>query len=270
MELSVIISYYKAIDNLKVILNALNQQSNKNFEVILSEDDYNEETKKFLLSINDSYYFPITHVFQQVDDGFRKNEMLNKSIIASKTEKLVFIDGDCVPHKHFVKNYSNSFTEGYILEGRAVMLDNETTQYVKGMQSLKKMSFLNLLFTSSSKIKEGIYFPLFPLSLKMKGRGLVGRNWGIYKKHLIEINGFDMDYVHAGVGEDVDIEWRLKANGIKTKSMKNKSIVYHLFHKKGYSEKMVKFNFELLHKKQKENNIFCVNGLKTIISNKYT
>jgi GT2 family glycosyltransferase len=80
----------------------------------------------------------------------------------------------------------------------------------------------------------------------------------------MEVNGFDMDYVHAGVGEDVDVEWRLKANGIKTKSMKNISIVYHIDHPKGYSEEMVKFNFKLMNEKQKENNIRCLNGLENI------
>lgn len=265
IELTIILSYYKALNNLKLILKALNQQSNMNFEVILSEDDFNEITTKFLLDKNTLYNFPITHICQKADRGFRKNEMLNKSIIKSRTEKLVFIDGDCVPHKHFVKNYINLLKEGYLFEGRAVMLDKKTTTYLKDKQSLKKLNLLNLLFTNSCKIKEAIYFPLFPLSSRIRGRGLVGRNWGIYKKHLIEVNGFDMDYVYAGVGEDVDIEWRLKTNGIKKKSMKNKSIVFHLFHEKGYSEKMVKYNYELLYKKQKEYNIICLNGLKNIV-----
>jgi cellulose synthase/poly-beta-1,6-N-acetylglucosamine synthase-like glycosyltransferase len=264
MELTVIISYYKALDNLKLILMALNRQSKMNFEVILSEDDNNNSTVEFLSEIRNSYNFPIKHIFQKSDNGFRKNEMLNKSILESKTDKLVFIDGDCVPHKHFIKNYINSLEEGFILDGRAVMLSENITKYVKVNQSLKKLNIFNLLFTNSQKIKNGIYFPFFPLSNNWSGRGLVGRNWGVYKKHLVEINGFDSDYVYAGVGEDVDIEWRLKANGLKSKSMKNKSIVYHLFHEKGYSETMVQFNFELFYSKQKANHIICLNGLKTI------
>jgi len=265
MELTVIISYYKAMDNLRLILMALGRQSYKNFKVIISEDDNNEETKEFLMATKDLFDYPITHIFQKENKGFRKNEMLNRSIIHSKTEKLVFIDGDCIPHKHFVKNYINSLEEGYIFEGRAVLLDKKTSEQAKKEQSLKKIHFFRLLFTGSKKIKDGIYLRCFSLSYKMKGRGLVGRNWGIYKKSLIEVNGFDMDYIHACVGEDVDIEWRLKANGIKSKSIKNKAIVYHLFHPKCYSGEMVRFNYELLYKKQKANNIRCLNGLKTIL-----
>ena len=42
MKITIIISYYKALTNLKLILKALNNQSNNNFEVIISEDDQNE------------------------------------------------------------------------------------------------------------------------------------------------------------------------------------------------------------------------------------
>lgn len=264
MELTVIISYYKALDNLKLILKALNKQSCNNFEVILSEDDFNPETINFLQEYQKSYNFPIAHAYQQKDEGFRKNEMLNKSIIKSNSEKLIFIDGDCVPHKHFIKNYSKSFKEGFILDGRAVMLDYETTKFVLQNQKLNKLNIFNLLFTKSTLLKNGIYFPLFPLSLKKSGRGLVGRNWGICKKHLIEVNGFDMDYTNAGVGEDVDIEWRLKSIGVKTLLMKNKSIVYHLHHKRGSYDKMFQHNYDLFNKKQIENNIFCLNGITNI------
>ena len=38
MRLTVIISYYKALDNLRLILKALSQQSCHDFEVIVSED----------------------------------------------------------------------------------------------------------------------------------------------------------------------------------------------------------------------------------------
>lgn len=261
MQLSIVLSYYKAIQNLKLILKALNNQSNMHFELILSEDDSNEETKQFIEQHKNQFAFPITHLWQEQDNGFRKNEMLNTSILNSKTKKIVFIDGDCVPHKHFVKSYIAAIKPGFIFEGRAVMLDKKTTETIKKKQSLRQLSLSSLLFTKTQKIKDAIYFPYFPLSLRQKGRGLVGRNWAIYKKHLEEINGFDMDYIFAGVGEDVDIEWRLKSLGIKTKSMKNKAIVYHLFHPKVYSEDKVKENFELLKSKQARNKIVCEKGL---------
>ncbi len=267
MELTIIISYYKALDNLRVILQALNRQSVLNFEVILSEDDYNEETIDFVLQNAVKYKFPLIHLYQSEDKGFRKNEMLNRSILRSNTGKLIFIDGDCVPHKDFTRVYSSYVREGFIFEGRSVMLSESITHWTKKNHSLARLNFISILFSASEMKKEGIYFPFFSLSLKKGGRGLLGRNWGVSKKALLDINGFDMDYVHAGVGEDVDVEWRLKAMGLKTISMKNKAIVYHLYHPRGYSEDMVKANYHLMNEKQEDNNVFCLNGLGNVNSN---
>ena len=261
MELTVVVSYYKAIDNLKIILQALNNQSNNNFELILSEDDYNENTIKFILDNKHLYSFPITHLYQKEDNGFRKNSMLNRCIIASKAEKIAFIDGDCIPHKHFVKAYLNQLETGCFFAGRAVMLGEKISKRIIEKQSLKQMSFFALLFTSSEKVKDAIYFPY--LSLSHKTRGLVGRNWGVNKKHLIDINGFDNDYVRPGVGEDTDVEWRLIESGVKMKSIKNKAIVYHIYHPRTYTQKEVRFNYDLMAKKQKANNYVCLSGINT-------
>jgi hypothetical protein len=83
----------------------------------------------------------------------------------------------------------------------------------------------------------------------------------VAKKDLLAVNGFDADYVRAGVGEDNDIEWRLLENGVGFKSMKNKAIVYHLHHERSYSEDGVQANFRLWDEKKKANHIRCLNGI---------
>lgn len=264
MDLTVIISYYKAIDNLRLILKALDRQTFNNFEVIVSEDDNNKDTIDYILKNKDLFNFPITHLYQKKDNGFRKNKMLNRSIIESKTEKLIFIDGDCIPHRHFVKEYAKNIkeNENYYYSGRAVFLNKNLSEKISTTQSLEMINQFLFLLTNSKKIKDGLYFPAF--SLSHKARAIVGRNWGICKKLLLDINGFDEDYVFAAVGEDNDVEWRLAANGNKIKSMKNKAIVYHLYHPRTYSAENVKFNTKLMDKKQGENNIACLNGIKSI------
>ena len=262
MKITIVISYYKALDNLKIIIEALNNQSDRDFELIVSEDDINQETLNFIEDAKIISPFDIYHIHQLEDKGFRKNKMLNRAILTSHTDYMVFIDGDCIPHKYFVKQYKDSFREGFIFIGRSVMLSEKLSQQIKKEQTISKLTFTNVLFSNSKMKKEGIYFPSFQLSAKT--RGLVGRNWGIYKQHLIDVNGFDEDYVFAGVGEDVDIEWRLLSSGITRKSVKNKAIVYHLYHERGYSEVNVAQNYQLLFEKQKKNNIVCLNGLEKL------
>ncbi|WP_075340871.1 glycosyltransferase [Tenacibaculum agarivorans] len=262
VKLSVIISYYKALENLKLILEALQNQSSKEFEAIISEDDNNQETIDFLNTNREQYNFSILHVNQEKDDGFRKTMMLNKSIRASTSETLVFIDGDCIPHKHFVKAYVTHIQEGVMLKGRRVMLGEKITTKITTQKTLKPLQTLSILLSDSDKKKEGIYLKNKSLVMTMKDKGLLGCNWGIQKKHLIEINGFDEDYVRAAVGEDTDIEWRLKRMGIGSKSMKNKAIVYHLHHERGYSTEGVDMNRALLKEKMDKDLYKCLNGLE--------
>ena len=188
--------------------------------------------------------------------------MLNKSLRLCRTELVVFIDGDCIPHRHFVREYISHLKEDIFLGGRAVMLGQKISADMLKDHSIKKLSFLSLLFSDSKKIKEGMYFPFFPLTHKV--RGLSGRNWGVMKKSLLEINGFDEDYQSAGVGEDVDIEWRLLAKGLKRESIKNKAIVYHLYHPRGYGQEGVQQNYAKLKMKKAGNQVRCLHGIETL------
>jgi len=264
VKLSVIISYYKALDNLKLILDALNNQSSNNFEVIISEDDNNKETLNFINSNKKLYNFKILHVNQKKDDGFRKTMMLNKSILKSNADTLVFIDGDCIPHKEFVKAYIKESEANVMLKGRRVMLGEKISSKLKKSKSLSLLNTVSIIFSDSKKKKEALYFGSKSLTRSIKNKGLLGCNWGIKKKHLIDLNGFDEDYNRAAVGEDTDIEWRLLRHGIGSKSMKNKAIVYHLFHEKTYSKEGVEKNNILLANKIKANNFICLNGIKKL------
>jgi len=261
-KLTVIISYYKALDKKKIILKALNNQSVQDFEVIISKDDNNELTTDFYNQNQSNYNFSLLHIHQKEDNGFQKNKVLNRSILAANSDLLAFIDGDCVPHRHFVKAYVDNMKTGFYYPGRAVFLSAETSEKLVKNQDLKQLEFANLLFAKTEKLRDGIYSPKLRLSYKF--RGIVGRNWGIPKQHLLDINGFDEDYILAGVGEDIDIEWRLRANGLDKKSVKNKAIVYHIFHPKNYSEADVQKNLVVFEAKKKLGNIRCLNGIERL------
>lgn len=262
MKISLVVSYYKNLENLDLILKGLALQSEKDFELIIAEDDNSPNTIDFVAQNKSNYKFSIQHIAQTKDDGFRKNQMLNRAIKLSSSNSLVFIDGDCIPHRHFVKSYSKAIKKGEILFGKRVNLGPEISREILAKASVEKLNIFNIFLSDSDKKKEGIYFPFF--SLKFKNTGLLGCNWGVRKEHLIEINGYDEDYVSAGVGEDVDIEWRLKSIGLTMVSMKNKAIVYHIYHPKGYSDDSVQANYRILHEKQKLGNIKCLNGLEKL------
>lgn len=266
MQASVVISYYKNIPNLEIILLALNRQSAKgNFEVIISEDDDAIETVNFINEIKTKLSFPIIHLSQE-NLGFRKCKALNKSINAATTDFLIFIDGDCVPHKQFVKEYINRKKFGSVLYGRRVKLSEKISASLLQTKKLSLLNLFNLLSTKCKRVEEGLYLPIIPQRFKDKTTGrLVGCNMGIAKEALITINGFDEDYVNPGGGEDSDIEWRLEGSGATFHSMKFRGIVYHIYHEERFTREMEKRNYAILNPKIELGFFACKNGLKKLL-----
>jgi glycosyltransferase involved in cell wall biosynthesis len=277
-KLSLIIAVYKNIPALSLILRGLQEQSFRDFEVIVAEDNDGFDMANFIKNAQNHYFFTIKHIAQP-DLGFQKDKALNKAIAASDTDYLVFIDGDCILHKYFLKAHFENRQEGIALFGRRVMLSEKLTailyekyalqdaafeaQLCEGLKPSQsyyayQLSLFNLLITASKRIDCALYLPFSPSKIQTT-TGIWGCNWSIHKKHLIAVNGFDEDYIKAGVGEDTDIEWRLFQTGIKLKKIKNKAIQYHLHHVENYANTFE--NEKLMLKKQQEGKVFCDNGL---------
>jgi glycosyltransferase involved in cell wall biosynthesis len=267
MRASVAISYYKNTSNLGLILAALNKQTAKNeFEVIISEDGDAPESVTFINAVKSTFSFPIQHLTQE-DKGFRKCKALNNVILKAKSDFIIFIDGDCIPHKKWVHEYLKAKKDGRVLFGRRVMLSEKFSQELATTKALNKLNFYNLITKDTERIEEGFYLSFLPQRFTKKENGiLLGCNMGIFKKDLIAINGFDEDYESPGGGEDSDIEWRLKALGnISFYSLKFKAIVFHIYHKVRFAKGAIMPNDIILQQKKEQGFFFCKNGIKKIV-----
>jgi len=105
-----------------------------------------------------------------------------------------------------------------------------------------------------------LYLP-FKKNIDKQHRRILGCNWGIMKKNILAVNGFDEDYNRAGVGEDFDIDWRLKKQGLKVRSMKGKAIVYHLYHGANYKNSDTEYVEKLMAEKKAAGKSYCENGI---------
>ncbi len=72
--------------------------------------------------------------------------------------------------------------------------------------------------------------PLLKGWAHLKSRGLVGCNYSIHKQDLLAINGFDTRYNGPGIGEDTDVEFRLRLAGIEVQPFTHLGVQYHLYH----------------------------------------
>ena len=260
--ISLIISFYKRPDFLELILQSLDRQSFTNFEVIIAEDNNDPQTVEFVDKARLRHRYNILHVSQE-DKGFRKNKILNKALKIASYETIIFLDGDSIPHKNFIEQYYKHIARRTACFGRRVMLGENFTSILLRKQGIGSLRIFLMLFSDSKKIEEGLYLPWFK-KIKTGYRGIMGCNWGISKQDLIEVNGFDEDYIHACVGEDNDIEWRLRLNGIHFKSLKHKAIVFHMHHLENYTNEASLLNNELFEEKKKLQKAVCLNGLTKV------
>ena len=264
IKASVIISYYKNLQNLEIILHALNHQTAKgSFEVIISEDDDTKETSDFVNQQRPMLSFPLLHI-SQPDEGFRKCKALNAAVVRASTDFIIFIDGDCVPHKKLVEEYIKVKQTGRVLYGRRVMLNERVSSRLLQNKKLSSLNFFNLLISGCKRVEEGLYLKIIPQYFKKKDAArLLGCNMGISKSDLVAINGFDEDYIAPGGGEDTDIEWRLEAlKSIEFYSMKYRAIVYHIFHIERFSAAMEIKTRAIVEQKIQQGFAICKNGIE--------
>lgn len=254
MNITLIIAVYNDYESLFSVLKSLENQSFKDFEVIIAEDCQKKEMLEFLK--NNSFHLKIKHVSQE-DKGFRKNKILNKAIKISSGKYFIFVDGDCMVHKDYVYEYSKKFKENRLIVGRRVMLSGEMTKKIK--YKFYVPGFIEILFSNSNYKEEGIKLPY--LLARKNINGLIGSNFGISKKLLLKINGFDEDYEAPGVGEDDDIYMRLKKlNEVEFVSIRNRALQYHLEHSRSDRTSINGALFE----EKKKGSYFCKNGLEKV------
>jgi len=261
--ISIIISIYNNIDNLELILLGLEKQTVKSFEVIVSEDNNSTETAAFIESCRKKFSFTIKHISQE-DIGFRKTMALNKSVLASEYDYLIFLDGDCIPHEKLVETYLNYLTPTTICTGRRCYLDKSLTEKLYSSKDLSLLSVFNILIHAK---RLGHAFYTSPSVMKPKpskrSRAIIGCNWAIYKQNILDVNGYDEDYLQAGEGEDFDIDWRLRRLNDKFVflNLKHQAITYHLYHERNYSGEDIDKSEEMKLEKMKAGHYICKNGI---------
>lgn len=238
---SLIISFYNRIDYLEMILAALGRQSFKDFEVIIADDGSNQEVVEGINRIKELSGIPIQHVWHE-DIGFRKTTILNEAIRQSRSEYLIFIDGDCIPHHRFIEEHFCNREEKVILAGRRANISGKLVKLLNKDRIeagcletgfVFKM-ILDGLFGKSTHIIKGLYVKNLWLRkfLNRKATGVLGSNFSIHKGDMLAVNGFDERYKAPAVGEDTDLEARLRWNNINVKMVKNIAVQYHFDHPK--------------------------------------
>jgi glycosyltransferase involved in cell wall biosynthesis len=235
--ISILLATYNWPQALKLCLESLATQTDKNFEIIIADDGSNESTKKVIDSLKESHPAAIKHLWQE-DQGFRKTKILNRAINAAHGDYLVFLDGDCIVQPDFVARHRELAQKGYLVTGSRILLNENLTQELLSWPQWSFQIFSSGLI--GKRLSGGInkYWPLkFKLGKgswrdykKFVWRRIKGCNMACWKADAEAINGFDETMTGWG-HEDADFVFRLQHHGITRKSGSWSTEVLHLFHK---------------------------------------
>ena len=269
VKTSIIISVYKDVQALRLILESLKKQTTAPDEIIISEDGQSTEMKNFI----DSVKIPNLIHLSQEDNGWQKNKALNKAIVKASYEYLIFIDGDCVPFFTFVESHKLLAKKNHVLCGRRSEPGEHFSKLLRE-QKLSLSSFIKDYKKNYFKLKkdnirhydEGLYLHPNSKILKFinllrykKENHIVGCNFSCFKSDLEKINGFDEDFRLPTTGEDTDIERRMRHFGIKMSSCRYSANMIHLYHKKNFNPDISQKTEALM--ESKKDIYFCKNGL---------
>jgi glycosyltransferase involved in cell wall biosynthesis len=240
MKVSIIIAFYKDLQALGLIFDALRRQTYKNFEVVVAEDNNAPETKHFLAT---QQGLEISHIHHP-DIGRTKAAAQNQAVCAANGEYLIFIDGDCIPFSTFIEGHIAFCAPKRVMSGRRVNLPDFLSGLLRqGTLSSERLekkylryAFQHLIWNKDVHYEQGFFVNpnglLYKLIFSRRNRNtqILGCNFSCFKKDFIAINGFDESYGLSILGDDTDLNWRFVDYGAQLRSCKNIANMFHLHH----------------------------------------
>ncbi|MBD3793843.1 MAG: glycosyltransferase [Campylobacterales bacterium] len=272
MKVSVIVPTYKDVNALELILNALREQTYKNFEVIIAEDDDSQEVKDFVSSYESDY--SVKHLTHE-DVGNRKAIIMNRALSHAQGEYIVFIDGDTIPFCTFIESHVKLSQPHTVLCGRRVNLGAQVSDDLRsGVVSAKRLesrffrSYFYITQGETRHYEQGIrlapnsFLHRFLSSLNHNIH-ILGSNFSCFKDDIFAINGFDEDIV-GGSKDDVDLEWRFMMSGCSLKSCKYCANLFHLHHKRASRKDEIAIANEQMRLNREKRKYICSNGIEKL------
>jgi glycosyltransferase involved in cell wall biosynthesis len=240
--ISVLLATYNWPEALSLCLQALKQQTDNDFEIVICDDGSKEDTKHLIEKFQSDYPVKINHLWQE-DIGFRKTLILNKGINAAKGDYLVFLDGDCIPQKDFIAQHKKLSQQNHLVTGSRILSKESITKDLcsKGIWSSKFLGVTALIWSLKGLINK--FLPLYiklpdhsmRLYKRFEWRRIKGCNMACWKSDALAINGFDETLTGWG-HEDADFVFRLQNKGVIRKSGAWATEVIHLWHKMANKE----------------------------------
>ena len=118
---ALIISTFEQPEYLARVLAGVDRQTRAPDELLVADDGSGEETRRVFAEWAAGKSFRCEHVWQK-HEGFRKARVLNEAIAKARSEYIVFLDGDTIPHEYFLADHLDLAGPGRFVQGHRALV----------------------------------------------------------------------------------------------------------------------------------------------------
>jgi glycosyltransferase involved in cell wall biosynthesis len=239
---SVIFTTYTQPRALELVLWGYAAQTRRDFEVVVADDGSGEETREVVERVGRESGLCVRHVWHE-DRGFRKTEILNRAILESAGEYLVFSDGDCIPRGDFVETHLRLAERGRFLSGGYLKLPAEVSRAITA-EDVRAGRVADVRWLRSKGWRPGRHalrlVPAGPLAelldrVTPTRATWNGHNASAWRDDVFRVNGYDMDMAYGGL--DRAVGECLENAGVRGKQIRFRAPVLHLHHERPYVDR---------------------------------
>lgn len=261
MHTSLIVTTYNWPQALALVLRSVEIQSVQPDEIIIADDGSKESTRAIVDNFKANSATPVRHIWQE-DLGFRVARIRNLGAANAAGDYLIFVDGDMVLHKDFVRSHIHHQQKNAFLHGPRVLLSDALASDL--LNEKKPIKFGVLQKGITNRLNMLHHLPLSGIfsrsSSSWQSRAC---NLSIFKEDFARVNGFNEDFEGWGK-EDSELAFRLMKAGIRKINLRLCGVAYHLGHAQS-NEKThledLRRNEDLLNKVIARGSHWCDNGL---------
>jgi glycosyltransferase involved in cell wall biosynthesis len=256
--IGLIINSFEQPDYLGRVLAAVARQTSPPAEVLLADDGSGEAVRSVFAKWSAAQQLRAEHVWQP-HEGFRRARILNQTIARARSDYLVFLDGDTLPHPQFIADHQQLGRRGAFIQGHRALVKQQAAAWF-GLNGFQQDRRRALWRRQLEGLKHAFRWP-FPLLRTCRGlRGIRGCNLGIWRDDLVQVNGYNEDFVGWG-REDSELALRLMNEGVKRLDVRGRALCYHLWHAPA-SRAALPANDNLLAAAIAQRATRCANGLQ--------
>ncbi len=244
MHVSVILATYNQPRWLEKSLWGFATQRHRDFDIVLADDGSGPETAEVVSRMRADTGLAITHVWHE-DRGFRKTEILNRAILATSSEYLIFSDGDCIPRDDFVATHVRLARPGRYLSGGYLKLPPETSEAITP-DDIRTGRFATLGWLRAHGYRPGYRFirlmrssalPAIMDRATSRRSAWRGNNSSTWREAIVAVNGFDNDMAYGS--EDRALGERLMNAGIQPIKIRHRAPTLHLDHGRPWQDPVI-------------------------------